>query len=227
MRLEIEQAKSRLEEAEADVEQSTLDAGDTSREAAEARLRSAPPARSFWSRLSGSTSPQASTYPAEDSTTESSSPEAVYGPAPTDAESAQPVVEPSTPDFHVVTEVESEADPAPEPSVADTVAVPEEPETPDYPASSASASDMSGFGSASPQSPAPAPAPAPPPAPAPMHDVRLIVQAVESAEGAAMDYAREIGEARRHLSEAIAHLDQADAARTVLNRLAAGFGSQG
>lgn len=60
-----------------------------------------------------------------------------------------------------------------------------------------------------------------------MHDVRLIVQAVESAEGAAMAYAREIGEARRHLSEAIAHLDQADTTRGQLNRLAAGFGQQG
>jgi hypothetical protein len=59
-----------------------------------------------------------------------------------------------------------------------------------------------------------------------MRDVRLVVQAVQSAEEAALAYAREIGEARRHLSEAIAHLDRADEARALLNRLAAGFGPQ-
>jgi hypothetical protein len=60
-----------------------------------------------------------------------------------------------------------------------------------------------------------------------MRDVRLVVEAVQSAEDAALAYAREIGEARRHLSEAIAHLDRADEARALLNRLAAGFGPQG
>jgi hypothetical protein len=54
-------------------------------------------------------------------------------------------------------------------------------------------------------------------------DVRLVVQAVESAEEAALAYAREIGEARRHLTAAIEHLDRAEQARALLNRYTSGF----
>jgi EmrB/QacA subfamily drug resistance transporter len=66
----------------------------------------------------------------------------------------------------------------------------------------------------------------PPAAGAPnTHDVRLVMAAVQSAEEAALAYAREIGEARSHLSAAIEHLDRAEEARALLNRYAAGFTS--
>ena len=59
-----------------------------------------------------------------------------------------------------------------------------------------------------------------------MRDARLVVEAVENAEEAATAYAREIGEARRQLAEAIEQLDRAEAAHSLLHRLAAGFGLQ-
>lgn len=54
-------------------------------------------------------------------------------------------------------------------------------------------------------------------------DVRLVAQAVQSAEDAALAYARAIGEARRYMASAIEHLDQAEQARELLNQYASGF----
>ncbi len=285
IRSEIERTKSRFEEIASDAEQTTHDAGDTSPEAAAARLRSAPAARSFWSRLSGSGSPQVTRPPAAQTTTEPTVPEADPEPDMPDAGSPQPepVLDPepdaTAPDFATpqpepepesvsvsepVSEPDASApdaatllpepepepqrepqlDPEPEPSVPDTGTMQQEPETPDYPESPPAApaafepdrhSDLSSGQDVSmstpplgpPTPPAGAGSVSPPSSPDPaMRDVRLVVQAVQSAEDAALAYAREIGEARRHLSQAIAHLDRADEARALLNRLAAGFGPQ-
>lgn len=57
-------------------------------------------------------------------------------------------------------------------------------------------------------------------------DVRVVAAAVRSAEEAALAYAREIGEARRHLAAAIEHLDRAEDARAQLNRHAGGLQPQ-
>jgi hypothetical protein len=146
-----------------------------------------------------------------------------------------------------VTEAEPlpEFESEPELSLPDDGTAQQEPETPYYSGSAPTASPASepdrhsdlASGQDVPMSTPPLDPPTPPAAPswpsppsapaAPaMRDVRLVVQAVQSAEEAALAYAREIGEARRHLSEAIAHLDQADEARALLNRLAGGFSPQ-
>ena len=58
-------------------------------------------------------------------------------------------------------------------------------------------------------------------------DVRLVAAAVQNAEEAALAYAREIGEARRHLAVAIQHLDRAEEARALLNQHATGLTAPG
>jgi predicted MFS family arabinose efflux permease len=280
IRLEIEHTRSRVEQIASEVEQPPAGASETSPEPDAARLRSAPAARSFWSRFSGSSSSQVSASTAAETTTAPASPEADPDPRTPEAttlasepwfDALDPVAatgqaEPSAelvPEPSPDPEAERQPEPEPEPelNVPDNETVQPEPEAPhdhvaDDDTVQPEAETPHGPGSPSPFSPASAPerdsdlpsgqdvpmstppagpstppngpASAPPPAaPAPaMRDVRLVVQAVQSAEEAALAYAREIGEARRHLSAAIAHLDRADEARALLNRLAAGLGPQ-